>query len=482
VFQSYALYPRMTAEKNLTSGCGGRVPSEIARRVEGRVASPDQAAAQPPPGGVVKASASGWRSAGAGSRRRRLSFDEPLSNLDAKLRTELRVELKKLHNRLGSTMIYVTHDQIEALTLADRIAVMHGGVIQQLATPKEIYRRPINRFVAGFVGSPAMNFVAGTLAADAAAWCSAPGRGTRPPRRLRLRRPAGRWPQGRARRPSRAQLDVRRQRPSVLPVEVSLIDPMGADLAMGTVGGDRLDPHRLRRQLQPGQKVAAWFQPAHASCSTPGAANASEGPPSRAPRTSTREHSNERLPGSRSSSTARGIFLPLEPQLEALAAIGFDAVEPYRGAFGDDAAGFRRKIDAVGLKSHRPPAGRPSSPTARHSSASPRPGLEAAILPYLAEAAADDARRLGGLRRDLSDNVAAPAGRGLKLAWHTHAFEYVPLADGFRPIEALIAAPGMYYEPDIGWIARRRPDRGQLHPLPRQDRRLPRQRHGPLPA
>ena len=90
-------------------------------------------------------------------------FDEPLSNLDAKLRTELRVELKKLHMQLGSTMIYVTHDQIEALTLADRVAVMHNGVIQQLATPKEIYQRPINRFVAGFVGSPAMNFITGKL-------------------------------------------------------------------------------------------------------------------------------------------------------------------------------------------------------------------------------------------------------------------------------------------------------------------------------
>ncbi len=92
-------------------------------------------------------------------------FDEPLSNLDAKLRAELRVELKKLHQTLDSTMIYVTHDQIEALTLADRIAVMHAGVIQQLASPTEIYRRPSNRFVAGFVGSPAMNFRKGRLEA-----------------------------------------------------------------------------------------------------------------------------------------------------------------------------------------------------------------------------------------------------------------------------------------------------------------------------
>ncbi len=88
-------------------------------------------------------------------------FDEPLSNLDAKLRTELRVEIKRLHQQLENTMIYVTHDQIEALTLADRIAVMHGGVIQQLADPQTIYNRPANLFVAGFIGSPAMNFISG---------------------------------------------------------------------------------------------------------------------------------------------------------------------------------------------------------------------------------------------------------------------------------------------------------------------------------
>jgi multiple sugar transport system ATP-binding protein len=94
-------------------------------------------------------------------------FDEPLSNLDAALRTELRVELKRLHQRLGrATMIYVTHDQIEALTLADRIAVMHAGVIQQLDQPRNIYHRPANRFVAGFVGSPAMNFREGRLAVE----------------------------------------------------------------------------------------------------------------------------------------------------------------------------------------------------------------------------------------------------------------------------------------------------------------------------
>jgi multiple sugar transport system ATP-binding protein len=90
-------------------------------------------------------------------------FDEPLSNLDAKLRSELRVEIKRLHSRLNNTMVYVTHDQIEALTLADRIAVMKGGVIQQLADPQTIYNKPSNLFVAGFIGSPPMNFLPGQI-------------------------------------------------------------------------------------------------------------------------------------------------------------------------------------------------------------------------------------------------------------------------------------------------------------------------------
>ena len=91
-------------------------------------------------------------------------FDEPLSNLDAKLRTELRVEIKRLHQQLDATMIYVTHDQIEAMTLADRIAVMKDRRFQQIGTPQEIYQRPVNLFVAGFVGSPAMNFLPGRIA------------------------------------------------------------------------------------------------------------------------------------------------------------------------------------------------------------------------------------------------------------------------------------------------------------------------------
>ncbi|WP_425293844.1 ABC transporter ATP-binding protein, partial [Microvirga pakistanensis] len=88
-------------------------------------------------------------------------FDEPLSNLDAKLRVQMRVEIKELHQRLKTTTIYVTHDQIEAMTMADKIVVMHDGIVEQIGAPLELYDRPRNLFVAGFIGSPAMNFIEG---------------------------------------------------------------------------------------------------------------------------------------------------------------------------------------------------------------------------------------------------------------------------------------------------------------------------------
>ena len=168
VFQSYALYPRMSVRQNLSFGLRmARTPAaEIERRVKQAAAMlqidhlldrrPDQLS-----GGQRQRVAIGRalvRDAAV------FLFDEPLSNLDAQLRNELRVEIKRLHHRLGkATMIYVTHDQIEALTLADRIAVMKDQAIQQLGSPSDIYHRPANRFVAGFVGSPQMNFVDGRL-------------------------------------------------------------------------------------------------------------------------------------------------------------------------------------------------------------------------------------------------------------------------------------------------------------------------------
>ncbi|WUR15804.1 ABC transporter ATP-binding protein [[Empedobacter] haloabium] len=168
VFQSYALYPTMNVEKNLSFGLriAGTPKDEIARRVA-RAADMLQLGPllQRKPGQL------------SGGQRQRVAigraivrqadvflFDEPLSNLDAKLRTELRRELKLLHGQLGATMIYVTHDQVEAMTLADRMAVMQGGVIQQFDTPDAIYRRPENLFVATFLGSPGMNLFRGRLA------------------------------------------------------------------------------------------------------------------------------------------------------------------------------------------------------------------------------------------------------------------------------------------------------------------------------
>jgi multiple sugar transport system ATP-binding protein len=165
VFQSYALYPQMTVRGNLSFGLKtAGVPRE---EIEKRVARAAE---------ILQIQPLLDRKPGAlsGGQRQRVAigralvrdvdvflFDEPLSNLDAKLRSELRVELKRLHNRLKNTMIYVTHDQIEALTLADRIAIMRGGIIQQLDEPHTIYNRPTNLFVAGFIGSPAMNFIKG---------------------------------------------------------------------------------------------------------------------------------------------------------------------------------------------------------------------------------------------------------------------------------------------------------------------------------
>src|SRR5215475_6407399 len=167
VFQSYALYPRMNVRANLSFGLrvAGTPKAEIERRI--RIAAEtlqiadllDRRPAELS-GGQRQRVAIGRalvRDAGV------FLFDEPLSNLDAQLRAELRVEIKRLHQRLAATMIYVTHDQIEALTLADRIAVMKDRVIQQLGTPQDIFQRPANRFVAGFVGAPAMNFLAGRI-------------------------------------------------------------------------------------------------------------------------------------------------------------------------------------------------------------------------------------------------------------------------------------------------------------------------------
>ncbi|MCO6384819.1 MAG: ABC transporter ATP-binding protein [Vannielia sp.] len=193
VFQSYALYPQMTVRGNLTFGLknAGIPKAEIAQRVEraAKVLQMDALLDRKP-------------SALSGGQRQRVAigralvrdvdvflFDEPLSNLDAKLRADLRVEIKQLHATLGNTMIYVTHDQIEAMTLADRIAIMKSGMILQLDSPNEIYNRPASKYVAEFIGSPTMNFFEGevqggrfvtgelSIPLEGYGWQGAPGEG-----------------------------------------------------------------------------------------------------------------------------------------------------------------------------------------------------------------------------------------------------------------------------------------------------------------
>ena len=167
VFQSYALYPQMTVEGNLSFGLKNqRMPKSD---IKARVAKAAEILQIEP---LLKRKPAAL----SGGQRQRVAigralvrdvdvflFDEPLSNLDAKLRTDLRVELKRLHRQLGNTMIYVTHDQVEAMTLADRIAIMKDGVIQQLADPNTIYAKPSNKYVADFIGSPSMNFFNGSV-------------------------------------------------------------------------------------------------------------------------------------------------------------------------------------------------------------------------------------------------------------------------------------------------------------------------------
>jgi multiple sugar transport system ATP-binding protein len=170
VFQNYALYPHMTVADNMAFSLKlrGAPKAEIQSRVSraASILSLDKLLERYP------------RQLSGGQRQRVAMgraivrdpqvflFDEPLSNLDAKLRVQMRAEIKELHQRLKTTTVYVTHDQIEAMTMADKIVVMHDGIVEQMGAPLDLYDRPANLFVAGFIGSPAMNFIAGRIEAD----------------------------------------------------------------------------------------------------------------------------------------------------------------------------------------------------------------------------------------------------------------------------------------------------------------------------
>ena len=174
VFQSYALYPHMDVAGNMSFALrlAGTDKAEIERRV--RVAA-QMLDMEPLLGRKPKELSGGQRQRVAMGRAivrdaYCFLFDEPLSNLDAKLRSQMRTELTLLHKRLERTMIYVTHDQIEAMTMADRIVIMSKGVVQQVGTPREVYNAPVNRFVAGFIGSPSMNFEEAAIVDGASPW------------------------------------------------------------------------------------------------------------------------------------------------------------------------------------------------------------------------------------------------------------------------------------------------------------------------
>jgi multiple sugar transport system ATP-binding protein len=169
VFQSYALYPTMQVDRNIGFGLEMRKVPAAERREAVRTAAELL---------HIKHLLDRKPAHLSGGQRQRVAmgraivrdpaiflFDEPLSNLDAKLRVEMRTEIKRLHDRLGATIVYVTHDQVEAMTLGTKVAVMKSGVIQQLADPQTIYDKPANLFVAGFIGSPTMNLLKGTLEA-----------------------------------------------------------------------------------------------------------------------------------------------------------------------------------------------------------------------------------------------------------------------------------------------------------------------------
>jgi multiple sugar transport system ATP-binding protein len=245
VFQNYALYPHMSVAGNMAFGLKMRKfqKSEIEARIK-------RAADILGIGDLLHRKPRQL----SGGQRQRVAlgraivrdpkvflFDEPLSNLDAKLRVQMRVELKKLHERLGTTAIYVTHDQVEAMTLGDRVVVMKDGVVQQVGEPLELYNNPANRFVAGFIGSPAMNFADVTLSAsDGKVWAVAPGFRIGLPDHLAQR--ANGHSSGKATVGVRPE-DIHVAGPTdpadlCFDVEVEVVEQLGSEILLDTRAGD----------------------------------------------------------------------------------------------------------------------------------------------------------------------------------------------------------------------------------------------------
>ena len=271
VFQNYALYPHMTVYDNMAFGLKLRKfpKAEIDQRVREAaqiLGITDEQLSRKP-----KALSGGQRQRVAVGRAivrkpKAFLFDEPLSNLDAKMRVQMRAEISKLHDRLKSTMIYVTHDQVEAMTMGDRIVVMKDGLIQQVAEPIELYDNPKNMFVAGFIGSPPMNFFKGTIVKSETGLCFAETGGN-----FKVRVPenmAGKV-SGHVSKPVVFGIrpeDVKHTQPGADPgatiaATVEVVEPMGAEIILYLNTGAhsfiaRVNPHD---KAEVGQKVSATF-------------------------------------------------------------------------------------------------------------------------------------------------------------------------------------------------------------------------------
>jgi multiple sugar transport system ATP-binding protein len=254
VFQNYALYPHMTVAANMGFSLmlRGAAKAEIAQRV---TRAAEILGLQPLLSRYPRQLSGGQRQRVAMGRAivrdpQVFLFDEPLSNLDAKLRVAMRTEIKELHQRLKTTTVYVTHDQIEAMTMADRIVVMHDGLVEQIGAPLELYDRPHNLFVAGFIGSPAMNLLKGAIRANG---------------RLEFESEDGvRLPLASAPRNSDGQAVIYGIRPEHFALaedgaeaEVQVVEPTGSELQVAARLGraEVIAVFRERHNFKPGEKI-----------------------------------------------------------------------------------------------------------------------------------------------------------------------------------------------------------------------------------
>ncbi len=254
VFQNYALYPHMTVAANM--GFSLKLRGAPKPEIDTRVRRAAEIL------GLVPYLERFPRQLSGGQRQRVAMgraivrdpqvflFDEPLSNLDAKLRVAMRTEIKELHQRLKTTTVYVTHDQIEAMTMADKIVVMHDGIVEQMGAPLELYDKPDNLFVAGFIGSPAMNFLKGHIRSNGSSGFEGPGG---------VRLPLASAPSASEGRP--AVYGVRPEHFVIAddgaPAEIQVVEPTGSEIqVVAKVGGeDVIAVFRERHQFNPGDKI-----------------------------------------------------------------------------------------------------------------------------------------------------------------------------------------------------------------------------------